>query len=88
MGLTDFLGHDWKVTSDKKTVFIPYDSCNGGNRDYCSHFLVKFETTGKSLIVFVRLILVKVGVDEFTGLRWESDIRYEFDLKKVLKGLG
>ena len=87
MGLTDFLGHDWKVTSDKK-IFIPYDGYNGGNRDYCSHFLVKFETTGKSLIVFVRLILGKVRVDEFTGLRWESDIRYEFDLKKVLKGLG
>ena len=47
-----------------------------------------FETTGKFLIVFVRLILGKVGVDGFTGPRRESDIRYEFDLKVVLKGLG
>ena len=47
-----------------------------------------FETTGKFLIVFVRLILGKVEVDGFTGPRWESDIRYECDLKVVLKGWG
>ena len=40
-----------------------------------------FETRGKFLIVFVRLILGKVGVDGFTGPLRESDIRYEFDLK-------
>ena len=37
--------------------------------------LVKFETTGKFLIVFVRLILGKVGVNVFTGPPWESDVR-------------
>ena len=47
-----------------------------------------FETTGKFLIVFVRLILPKVGVDVFTGPRRERDIKYEFELKVVLKGLG
>ena len=47
-----------------------------------------FETTGKFLIVFVRLILGKVGVDVFTGPRRESDIRYECGLKVVLKDLG
>ena len=47
-----------------------------------------FETTGKFLIVFARLILGKGEVDGFTGPRQESDIRYEFDLKVVLKDLG
>ena len=59
-----------------------------GNKDYCSHFTMTFEKTGRSLIIFVRLILGKVGVDRFIGPRWESDIRYEFNLKVVLKGLG
>ena len=47
----------------------------GGNRDYYSHILVTFETTGKFLIVFVRLILGKVGLDGFTAPRRESDVR-------------
>ena len=47
----------------------------GDNRDYYSHILVTFETTGKFVIVFVRLILRKVGVDVFTGRRRESDVR-------------
>ena len=47
-----------------------------------------FETTGKFLIAFARLILGKVEVDGFTGPRWESNIRYKCDLKVVLKGLG
>ena len=60
----------------------------GGNRDYYSHFLVTFERTGKFVIVLLRLILGKLGADGFTGPRGESDIRYECDLKLVLKGLG
>ena len=56
--------------------------------DYYSHISVTFETTGKFVIVFVRLILRKLGVDGFTGPRRESGIRYEYDLKVVLKGLG
>ena len=47
----------------------------GGNRDYYRHISVTFETTGKFVIVFVRLILGKVGVDVFTGPRQESDVR-------------
>ena len=39
----------------------------GGNRDYYSHILVTFETTGEFVIVFIRLILVKLGIDVFTG---------------------
>ena len=46
-----------------------------GNRDYYSHILVTFETTGKFVIVFVRLILEKVEVDVFTGPQRESDVR-------------
>ena len=60
----------------------------GGNRDYYSHFMVTFQTTGKFLTVLVRLILGKLGVAGFTGPRRESDIRYECDLKVVLKDLG
>ena len=47
-----------------------------------------FERTGKFVIVFVRLILGKVGVDGFTEARRESDIRYEYNLKVELKDLG
>ena len=53
----------------------------GGDRDYYRHILVTFETTGKFVIVFVRLILRKVGVDVFTG---ESDVRYKFHFKPIL----
>ena len=55
---------------------------------YCSRFSVIFPATSKFLIVLVRLILGKVGVDGFTGPGWETDIRYEFDLKGLLKCLG
>ena len=58
------------------------------NRDYCSHFSVIFEVTSKCLIVFVRLMLGKVKVDGFTGPRRKIDMRYEFGLKVILKGLG
>ena len=54
-------GHDGKVTSDKNMISISHQGYKGGDRDYCSHFSVTFETTGKFLIVFVRLILGKVG---------------------------
>ena len=60
----------------------------GGNRDYYNHVLVTFETTGKFVIAFVRLILGKGRVDGFTGPRREIDIRYECDLKVMLKYLG
>ena len=66
---------------------MSHQGYKGGNRDYCSHLSVRFETTGKFLIVFLRLILGKVGFDGFTGPRWESGIRYECDWKVVLKGL-
>ena len=47
----------------------------GGDRDCYSHILVTFEVTGKFVILFVRLILGKVGVDVFTGPGRESDVR-------------
>ena len=47
----------------------------GGNRDYYSHFLVTFETTGKFVIVLVKLILGKFGVDGFTGPRRQNEVR-------------
>ena len=45
-----------------------------------------FETTSK--IVFVIVIMRKVGVDGLTEPRREIDIRYEFGLKVILKDLG
>ena len=88
LGVTDLPGHDRKMTSDKTMIPIYHQRYKGGNRDYCSQFSVTFETTGKFLIVFVRLILRKMGVDGFTRPHQESDIRYEFELKVLLKGLG
>ena len=69
-------------------ISISHQVYKGANRGYCSHFSVTFETTGKFPVVFVRLILREVEVDGFSGSRRESDIRYEFDLKIVLKVLG
>ena len=57
------------------------------NRDYLSHFSLIFETTRKLPIVFLRLVFGKVGVDGVNGPRQEMDVRYESDLKMVLKGL-
>ena len=57
------------------------------NRDYLSHFSLIFETTRKLPIVFLRLVFGKVGVDRVNGPRREMDVRYESDLKMVLKGL-
>ena len=76
------------MTSDKKIISVTHRGYKGGNRDYCSHFSVTFETTGKFLIIFVRLILGKMGVDGSTEPRRESDIKDEFNLKVILKGLG
>ena len=44
-----------------------------------------FETTGKFLIAFVRLVLGKVGVDRFTGPRGKvmSDKKIISSLMKV-----
>ena len=50
-------------------------------------FLVIFQTTDEFVIVFVTLILGKVGIEKFTGQRRQIDSRYEFGLKTVLKGL-
>ena len=86
--MTDLPSHDGKVTSDKTMIFISHQGYKGGNRDYCSHFSVTFETRGKFLIVLLRLILGNEGVDVFTGPRRENDIIYECDLKVVLKDLG
>ena len=76
------------MISDKKMIFISHQRCKGGNRDYCSHFSVTFETIRKFLIVFERLIRGNRRVDGFTGPQQECDIRYEFSLKAVLKNLG
>ena len=40
-------------------------SCKGGN--CCCQFWLNFEITSKFVILFVRLILRKLGFDGFTG---------------------
>ena len=46
-----------------------------------------FQTASKFLIVFVTLILGRVGVDAFTRPRRKIDVRYKFGFKAVLKDL-
>ena len=73
--MTYLPGYDGKVTSDKKTISFSLEGLMSGDRDYYSHVLVTVETTGKFVIVFVKLVLGKVGVDVFTMPRRESDVR-------------
>ena len=61
--------------SAKKMIFMSHQKCKEENRDYGSHFSVIFERARIFLIVFARLILVKVKVDGFTGPLRESDVR-------------
>ena len=51
---------------DKKTIFISDQRYKGGNRDYCSHFSVIFETTSKFRNDFLRLVFGKVEVRRVT----------------------
>ena len=76
------------MTLDEKTLFISDQRNMGGNRDYCSHFSVIFEAVNKFPIFFLRLVFGKVRVDRVAGSRREIDVRYEFYLKVILKGLG
>ena len=69
--MTDLPDYDGKVTSDKKIISIFNQGYKGGNRDCCSHFLVTFETTGKFLIVFVRLIWEKWGLTGLPDHDWK-----------------
>ena len=87
LGLTDLLGHDRKVTLDKKMIFISHQRHKGGYGDYCRHFSLIFEITSIFSIVFVRLILWKKGVNGVTWPRRKIDIRYQFHLKIILKDL-
>ena len=68
LGLTDLPGHNEKVTSNKKMIRNSYQRYNGRNRVYWTHFSVIFEIKGKSLIVFVRLVLEKWGLKGLPGL--------------------
>ena len=47
-----------------------------------------FETANKFVIIFVGLMLEKVGVDGFSGSRREIDIKHEFDFELLRKTLG
>ena len=58
-GLTELADRNGKVTSDKKMIFISYQRNKEGNRDYCSHFSMIFETTSKFPIVFFKIDIWK-----------------------------
>ena len=47
--------------SDKKMIFISHQRYKVENRDYCSHIPMTFETKGKFLIVYVKLMLGNKG---------------------------
>ena len=47
-----------------------------------------FQKTSKYAIAYVRLVLTKIEVDGFSESRHEIYVKYEFDLKTVLKSLG
>ena len=59
LGLTNLLGQDKNVTSNKKMTCQLYERSKSDNEDYCSHFSVTLETPSKLIIVFVTLILSK-----------------------------
>ena len=86
LGLTHLRSHNRKVMSDKKMISTSCQSCKGGN--CCCQFWLNFEITSKFVILFVRLILRKLGFDGFTGPRRKIEGRYEFGLIVILKGLG
>ena len=46
-----------------------------------------FKKTHKFVTIFVRLIVGKVKIDEFTGSRQNFDVRYQFGFKLNFKGL-
>ena len=69
-----FLGHDKKLISDKKMIFIFNQRNKEGSKNYSSHFSASFETTIKFPIVFLRLVFGKVRVDGHTGTRREIDV--------------
>ena len=83
--LPDLPCHHGKATSDREMIFISPQRNKGGNGDYCSHFSVTLETPGKFIIVFISVILGKIGIDGVTGSRREIGIRDESDLKVILK---
>ena len=90
-GLTNLLGHDGKVMSDKKMISMSQQRCEGLNRDYWINISVILKKTGKFLIVFCKIDLRKkgkTGVDGVIGQPREIDIRYKPNLKVLLKCLG
>ena len=75
LGVTDLPGQDRKMTSDKTMIPISHQRYKGGNRDYCSHFSVTFETTGKFLIVFCKINIGKNGgwrIYQTTSGKWHQ----------------
>ena len=89
VGVNVFPGHDGRVTPDKK-IFANHVKGLEVEIETFSvirAFFNNFEITSKFPVVFVKLMIDKVGVDGFIGPRQETDIRYEFSLKVTLKGL-
>ena len=60
----------------------------GSNRDYCGLFQWLSKQKVNLSFFFIRLIFRKVWFDGFTEPRRETDVRYEFGFKVILKGLN
>ena len=69
-------------------ILIFHQINKGGNGNYWSYYSVIFETTSKFPIAFLWLVSGKLVVDGVTGPQREIDMRYESDLKIILKDLG
>ena len=86
LGLTDLPGHDGKLISHKKIISISHQGYKDGNRDYCSHFSVTFETRGKFLIFFFKNDIGKSGgwrIYRATTGKWHHIwIRFEGSIKR------
>ena len=92
LGLTHLPRHDRKVASDEKIICNSFQWHKGENKDYCVHFSMIFEATIKFFLIkklncFCKTDIGKSGSDGFTGLQRKTDIRYEFNMKVILKGL-
>ena len=67
LGNDEFNGPQWKIDVRYEFGFKVISKDLACKRDYMSNFWFNFPAASKSFIIFVRMILPKVGVDRFTG---------------------
>ena len=75
LGVDVFTGPRREIDVRSKRISISSEGYKDENRDSSNHFSKRFETTFKFVVVFVRLILGKVGVDVFAEPRRKSGVK-------------